>query len=815
MFDNLTCLQQHEPTLLAMAAVIGLLAASTALLLTRWALPPARAPLAWIAAAAAVASCGVWSTHFVAILAFDPGLPIGFEPWRTLLSGVIAFVCIGAGLYVAVVLRHQLLGGAVTGLGVGAMHFVGMTALQLQATVEWNPVLVALSLTVGVVFCAAALRIALRTGSTPPLFVGALLYTVGVGGLHMIAMLALQLSPSPLVPAPPIVISRALLSIAVIVTTVVILLAFLIGALIHHRLTEHIARQNSRLKAMADSAFEGLIIAVDGHVTESNQQLASMIGLSQSDLVGRSVPGLVAPHCRHLIVDHLEPQTCGPHDLELIHADGQYVPVEVRGRRIDVDGRIAVLYALRDLTKERQAKSRIEYLAHHDALTDLPNRVLCQDRLGFALANAARRNERVALIHVDLDHFKDINDVYGHAAGDLLLSAVARRLRTISRSSDTLARLGGNDFAVVCVNVADETRAAAIAQRILDVLAEPFDLNGSVTTIGCSIGIALSATGVNAATDLMRDASLALYRCKAQQRGTFVFFEEGMNVALQTRKSIEHDLREALVNQDFLLNYQPQVDLRSGRLIGVEALLRWQHPQRGLVPPAEFVPIAEDMGLIGSMGAWALHQACRDAARYWPGISVAVNLSPVQLLQPGLEDTIDQALAESGLPPERLEVEITERVLLRDTETTLRSLTTLRARGIAVAIDDFGTGYSSLSYLHRFPFDRIKIDRSFVSRLGTDDDARAIVRAIIGLGRSLGGQTIAEGIETEEQWQLLLDEGCEAGQGYLFGRPAPVEAITACVERGIPVLGEEQHSTRVIPIGAAHRHQRNLAVGRG
>ncbi|MBK8211344.1 MAG: EAL domain-containing protein [Rhodospirillales bacterium] len=448
----------------------------------------------------------------------------------------------------------------------------------------------------------------------------------------------------------------------------------------------------------------------------------------------------------------------------------------------------------------QRAVQDASFLASHDAMTGLPNRTLFQDRLRQALAQSRRLGGETAVLCVDLDRFKDVNDTLGHAAGDQLLRRVTGRLRTCLRETDTLARLGGDEFAIIQSGPAQPEAAAVVAQRIVERLAEPFDLNGHEAIIGCSVGIALS-TGMPSDNPeaVLRSADLALYRAKEEGRGTFCFFEEEMNIRLNARKRLETDLRRALAEEQFQLHYQPQIDLASGRLVGVEALLRWYHPERGPILPGDFIPVAEDTGLIGPLGEWVLQTACRQATR-WPGLKMAVNLSPVQFRMPGLELSVARVLAETGMLGERLELEITESVLLHDTEATITTLRALKNLGVSVAMDDFGTGYSSLGYLRRFPFDKIKIDRSFVCDVAEGGDATAIVRAVVRLGRSLGIRTNAEGVETGPQAEFLAVEGCDEVQGYHFGRPMMAADIEQMI-RAAPIAGEFNTSQRRVTQG--------------
>ena len=441
-----------------------------------------------------------------------------------------------------------------------------------------------------------------------------------------------------------------------------------------------------------------------------------------------------------------------------------------------------------------RALARSEHLATHDVLTGLPNRALFLDRLDRALAWSRREGASLAVLYLDLDRFKDINDTFGHAAGDRLLIEVAARLVTCMRETDTLARLGGDEFAIAQVGVRHVTDTEQLAQRVIGELSGSFEIDGHCISADASLGITVRS-GTDLALlpcdsgTLLQEADVALYRAKDEGRGTYRFFETDMNVKLQERRALEHDIREGLANGQFYLHYQPQIDLRQHRIVGAEALLRWRHPRRGEVTPDQFIPLAEHTGLISQLGDWVLHEACRQAAA-WPGLdSMAVNVSPVQFRRPGFVDLVQSALQQANLEPHRLEVEITEGVLLHETHETLAILLRLRKMGVAIAMDDFGTGYSSLAYLQKFRFDKIKIDRSFVRNLGHDPQAGEIVRAVLRMSHAMGIRVNAEGVEQQEQVAVLREEGCEEMQGFLFGEPLSADAFAELFAHQAPMMG--------------------------
>ena len=429
-----------------------------------------------------------------------------------------------------------------------------------------------------------------------------------------------------------------------------------------------------------------------------------------------------------------------------------------------------------DITERRSGEAKIAYMVHHDALTDLPNRLLLYERLRQMLTRS-KRGEHLAVFCLDLDHFKDVNDAHGHPVGDLLLKGVADRLRGCIRETDMVARLGGDEFAIIQAGGSQPTDATSLASRLIETIGAAYGLDGRQVVVGLSIGIALAPDDGLDPDQLLRNAGIALYRSKSDGRGLYRFFEAEMDARMQARCRLEIDLRNAIANGEFELFYQPLVFMQTGFVTGFEALIRWHHPERGMISPLDFIPVAEEAGLIVPMGDWVLRKACAEAAT-WPGdLKVAVNLSPIQFKKTGLLQSVISALAASGLSPSRLELEITETVLLQDSDATLAILHKLRSLGIGISMDDFGTGYSSLSYLRRFPFDKIKIDQSFICEMSDHDDSLAIVRAVIAMGSSLGIKTTAEGVETPEQFNHLKLEGCTEAQGYLLSPPRPATEV--------------------------------------
>jgi diguanylate cyclase (GGDEF)-like protein/PAS domain S-box-containing protein len=526
----------------------------------------------------------------------------------------------------------------------------------------------------------------------------------------------------------------------------------------------------------------------DANLVVCNDRYIEMYGLSR-DVV---VPGVNL----RAILDHRKERGSFAGDPEIyvkdLHANvakADVHPQLVRagdGRTISIVNRAMAnggwVATHEDITERTRAEERIRHMANHDSLTGLSNRAAFRDEMDQALKRV-RRGQMIAALCLDLDLFKNVNDTLGHLIGDKLLCAVAARLKDVVRETDTIARLGGDEFAVLQVGLDKPEAASAFAQRIIAAINQPCEIDGHQMNVSTSIGIAIAPNDGSTTEQLLRNADMALYRAKADGRAVFRYFEAEMDQQLQARRSLEIDLRNAVANGEFELFYQPQVDAITEEITGCEALLRWKSPTRGMVSPAEFIPLAEEIGLIVPIGEWVLKQACCEAASWPKPVRVAVNLSPAQFKSRSVMQSVINALAISGLAANRLELEITESVLLHDNEATLATLHQLRGFGIKISMDDFGTGYSSLSYLRSFPFDKIKIDRSFIKDISDKGDCAAIVKAVAGLGKGLGIATTAEGVETIEQLHKVRLEGCTEVQGYYFSAPQPADALREFFER--------------------------------
>jgi diguanylate cyclase (GGDEF)-like protein len=546
---------------------------------------------------------------------------------------------------------------------------------------------------------------------------------------------------------------------------------------------EQLRTQNDQLDAALNNIVQGLgMFDAEQRLVLCNSRYAEIYGLTPEQVrPGTTLKQIIEYRIANglpseMSVDDIVSGMLRRREVGFGHfysqlGDGRCIAITVRPMP---DGGTVTTH--QDITEQRRSEAKIAHMAHHDALTGLPNRVLLNQQLEQAFARA-RRGENVAAHFLDLDYFKNVNDTLGHAAGDKLLMMVSERLRALARETDIVARMGGDEFAILQAGIAQPADAGSLARRVIESVSRPYEIDGQQVNIGTSVGIAIGPGDGQSPDALMRNADLALYRAKEDGRGAFRFFESEMDAQMQERRSMEVDLRRALAAGQFELHYQPIVNLATNEISAFEALIRWHHPTKGLIAPNTFIPVAEEIGFIVPLGEWAMRQACATAAT-WPGdVKVAVNLSPVQFRSPGLVQVVVGALAASGLPPERLELEITETILLQDNEATLNTLYQLRELGVMIAMDDFGTGYSSLSYLQSFPFDRIKIDRSFVKDIGEGVGSINIVRAVVAMAKGLGMATTAEGVETQEQRDSVQSEGCSEMQGFLFSKPLPAEDI--------------------------------------
>jgi diguanylate cyclase (GGDEF)-like protein/PAS domain S-box-containing protein len=782
MFQVYNCLAfQHDHRLVALAALVCVLTVSTQIKLLRM-IAVRREPYRsiWLGVTACVTAIGVWATHFVAMLAYDPGISLSYAPGVTAVSLLAAIVLIGAGLYVTQTRGLRIapaIGGAVVGLGVGVMHYSGMSAVRLHGHLTWNPTIVAASLVVGAVLAAAAMTMFTRRVSAKGSVWAGVLMVLAICGLHFLGMGAVTVVQDQTIAIPREAVASHTLAIVVAGSAVLVLLLSVVAVVLErHQKTVG----DRRMLELANAAVEGLAVCEDDRITTVNASLERMLAMTATELVGRPLGSLIAD-LPDFNTAQLED---GIHiEAEIVSATGERIPVELAGRAMRFNGGQRVGVAVRDLRDSIAAESKIRFLAHNDSLTGLANRASFNDRVEQEFQRHRRKGDQFAVLCLDLDRFKQVNDVFGHAAGDAVLQAAGERITAVLGEKDVLARLGGDEFAIIHSGDCSVEALARLGRDIVEAMAAEVDFGGRSATVGVSVGIAVFPDDGATPDALLRSADAALYKAKSDGRNTHRFFEAEMGAELRERQAMEFDLRRAIDNGELHMVYQPQTSIRTQRTFGFEALLRWTHPERGEVSPSVFIPMAEEAGLIMAIGEWVLRQSCAEAASWPEPLLIAVNLSGAQLRASNLADSIAGILAETGLEPSRLELEITETAMVEDFAKALHTLNALKALGVKVAMDDFGTGYSSLSTLRAFPFDKIKIDQTFVRNVQTNHEAATIVRAIVGLGRGLNLTVLAEGVESLEELAFLDEELCAEAQGFLFGRPGDISLFDVEVGR--------------------------------
>jgi diguanylate cyclase (GGDEF)-like protein/PAS domain S-box-containing protein len=778
--------EAHDLKLVGLAAFICVLASLAAINLLRHARKSTgRMRQVWLAVSAISTGFGIWATHFVAMLAFTPGIPSGYNIALTLLSLVAAILLTGAGLSVSLIpnWRHgPWVGGAIVAGGIASMHYIGMAAFDVAGTIWWDPTLVVISIVLAIGIGAIALPVGLHGTEEKWKLGGAFLLTLAICCHHFTAMAAVSIIPDPAIGVPQSTLPATWLAMAVACVSFVIIGLGLAAIVLDIRDERRSELEVDRMRELANASVEGLLVCDGETIISVNTSFAHLAGVSISALVGAELARCFPDRAARARLLAGSDQTV---ETSLRHSDGSMTPVELLLRPIVFSGRPHHVVAVRDLQARRQAEQHIHYLAHHDALTSLPNRSYFNARVDQEIANLAG-GESLAVLCLDLDRFKEVNDLFGHAAGDTVLQTVASRVGAVLAKDQMMARLGGDEFAILMPGIANPSAASLLAETILQALRAPSDMP-ETNSISTSIGIAICPDDAMDREALLRHADTALYRAKTDGRNTYRFFEASMGAAVRERRLLEHDLRLAIARNELRLVYQPQSGVRNQVITGFEALLRWKHPVRGEISPAVFIPIAEETGTILEIGDWVLRTACREAASWQQPLTVAVNVSAVQLYNPDFVQELHQTLLDTGLSPRRLEIEITETALVRDFNRALTTLRLVKALGVRIAMDDFGTGYSSLSNLRAFPFDKIKIDGSFIKSVNSNGQAATIVRAVLGLGRGLGLPVLAEGVETDAELQFLRDESCDEVQGYLLGRPAAIDSFRNFTHTGIVV----------------------------
>ncbi|MDD5249932.1 MAG: EAL domain-containing protein [Rhodocyclaceae bacterium] len=762
----------------------------------------------WLLVGALALGGGIWSMHFVGMLAFRLPLTVRYDPVLTAASMLPGVLASAAALWV--VSRKDLHwgeiagGGGVLGAGIAAMHHMGMAAMRINARMSYDPRLFALSLLVAVALAVIALSIRFQVDawrgrigkwSTP---LSAVVMGGAITGMHYMAMSAAYFQRNGDAAAADGGLNPTFLATIIVVVSG-LLIALVLSATVAVRYVEIVQRlrnANDALRQAAsvfDNTAEGIMITdAAARIVSVNPAFSRVTGYAAAEVLG--LTPRVLRSGRHddafyrALYASLAAQGHWEGEIWNRRKNGEIYPELLTINAIHGRRGVAVKYValFRDITLIKRTQDELERLAHFDPLTGLPNRALLAERLNHALERHRRSGGELAIMVLDLDGFKTVNDSLGHPAGDRLLQVVARRLAAALRAEDTVARLGGDEFAVILEDVKHGGDAAEVARKLLHSLAAPVDLGDHSALVTASVGIALFPPDGDDGVALLKAADTAMYESKQGGRNTFQFHHCDMAQAVRRRLDFEAGLRRALAGDELEVWYQPQVDLADGKVVGAEALLRWRDPEIGLIQPADFIALAEDTGLIIPIGEWVLNRACADVRRWrdrfgWPG-KVSINVAGPQIGHGDFHFDVLRALGAHALPAQALELEITETFIMQNAANALDVVKQLGGLGITTAIDDFGTGYSSLAYLKHLPIDRLKIDRGFVMDLPGDRDDAAIVRAVIALGASLGFTVIAEGVETEAQRDFLIQAGCNQGQGYLFSRPLPVAEFEAWLQ---------------------------------
>ena len=922
MLRTLTCLTvEHDLRLVLLAALICFLSCYVAVTLTQRALVTKRtARNLWLGAAGTSSGFGIWATHFIAMLAYDPGMAMGFDMEPTLVSLGVAIVVTTTGLGIATYISGRsavVAGGLLLASGITAMHYIGMSAVELPGVLVWDRAYIVASAVCAGLFSMLALVFCMRPQQrVRDRAIATGLMALGVVSLHFIAMAAVRVEPGLMPVSDDTMLSTSLMVPLIAVVAFSLLFTGLTAA-VFARQAELAANESTRQFAMLVQGVKDYAIYMldpEGRVANWNEGAERNKGYKAHEIVGQHFSRFYSEDDRasgqperalciareegkyetegwrhrkdgsrfwaNVVIDPicdtsgtlvgyakitkdvtkekadadrlaevtknldlaLENMSQGlclfDKEERLLLANRRYSEIfgfpegriqpgmtlreivekgvadvvddpeirQTKARDLYARRRAAIqandggaiveklpsgisvqlcyrtlpdgswVATYEDVSERLRSEEQISFLARHDGLTGLPNRANFNDRLGADLDSARLSNGKVAAIAIDLDKFKEINDTRGHAAGDEVLITLSQRMQACLEADETVARFGGDEFAAA-KRFEDMSDLSDFIQRLEACLQEDIRIDGYDIKPGASLGVAIYPQDGANIEALLNNADLAMYRAKDALTETVCFYEVSMDEAARSRRLIANDLWQAVERKELQLHYQVQKAVTSGETIGYEVLLRWHHPVRGTIPPSEFIPIAEECGAILPIGEWVLREACREAATWNNEHKIAVNLSPVQLGNADVADLVHRVLLETGLDPHRLELEITESTIIGDKERALNTLRRIKAFGVTIAIDDFGTGYSSLETLRAFPFDKIKLDRSFMSEVEASPEAKAIIRAILALGQTLRVPVLAEGVETRSQLDILLNEGCDEAQGYFLGRPVPVEGI--------------------------------------
>lgn len=795
----------YNTALVLLSVVIAFFAAFTALNLISRLNDPLSAHLVKtrVGVAGLVLGLGIWSMHFVAMLAYSLPVPVRYDGSATVWSLVVAIVACVAGLGISFWRRRYvsvLLGGSVLGLGIASMHYIGMAAMRVPARMQYEPLLVVLSVLIAIGAAITAIWFALAIGRGQiharlrVKLASSVIMGLAIAGMHYTGMAAMTVYDGRFAEyvASGFEINPTVMGAALTVSAI-LLMSF---ALWSSRLvaeTNLIRANEEKVSAITENIADVIItINISGTIEFVNAAVEKVFGYTSGELINQNVSCLMPEpwHGKH--AEYIQAYTESGRDrltnfaqreLYAMRKDGSTFPIDLAVSETEVSGNKMFIGTIRDISERIETQQRLHYLAHHDVLTTLPNRLSFQEHIEQSLKNAKQRGRKVAVLFLDVDRFKLINDTLGHHVGDFLLQEVAIRLQRCVRRGDVVSRLSGDEFTILLDDVNELEDIAPIAHKLIGSFSEPVVYSGQELFTTVSIGISIYPDDGNDLPTMMQHADIAMYSAKGEGGSCYRFYSTDMNPRADERLQFEASLRRALERKEFVLHYQPQMDTETGSVAGVEALLRWQHPVHGLIPPLDFIYILEETGLIVSVGEWVIRNACQQHIQWceagFKPVMMAVNISARQFNDAELVEKITTILDETGMAPRYLELEITETTLIQQTDKTMSTIAGLHSLGVQLAIDDFGTGYSSLGYLRKLPIHTLKIDRSFVLDITTDPDDAAIVQLILDMANSLKLNVIAEGVETAEQLDFLQKRHCRYVQGYYFSRPVLAEDLDA------------------------------------
>ncbi|AZB44996.1 bifunctional diguanylate cyclase/phosphodiesterase [Bacillus sp. FJAT-42376] len=761
----------------------------------------------WLVSGAFAMGLGIWAMHFVAMLALHLSMPVSYDLTVVILSIIPAIIASGLALYVisretAAGRVRIVLAALLMAVGIVSMHYTGMAAMKMAAVIEYDAFLWTLSAVIAFITSIVALYLlqyVSQNHSKPGIWRikagSALIMGIAIAGMHYTGMAAAKFTPhAHHTMSMEAAMDNTLLAYSIAFCMLVIFGIMFISMFVDQRFEHQSIQSERKFRSVFESANDAIILAdAKGLILSWNEGAERMFGYREADVTGRNLQVIIPDEYKEAHQKGMnrylstgEERVVGKTvELEGLKKDGSRFPIELSLASWKEDNKVYFSSIIRDITERKKNEKRINQMVYRDPLTDLPNRLLLNDRLSAAIIQADAAQQQIGIMFMDLDRFKNINDTLGHDAGDRLLKEVAKRLKSALDSSDTVSRQGGDEFIILLPNTGT-TELTKKAKMIIDLFSRSITIKDIELFVTPSIGIAVYPADGRDIETLIKNADTAMYRVKEDGKNNFQFYAPSMNEIVSKKMQLENGMRKALKQNEFTVVYQPQVEVATGTIIGVEALLRWNHPEWGMISPAEFIPIAEETGLILPIGEWVLYEACLQNKRWqqdgYPPIRMAVNISSRQFQQSNLVEMVTDTLSRADLHPAYLELELTESII-QDSQHAVSKMQQLRDMGIHLSIDDFGTGYSSLSYLKTFPINTLKIDQTFTRNIYTDPKDASLVDTIINMAHNLNLKVIAEGVETEEQRKFLENKNCNEAQGYLFSRPIAAEDITAMLEK--------------------------------